>query len=128
MLAPKTIIVRSLDEKAIAAGRKTGVVGGTAWTSFGPLLVEAFETIAVANLRRSDEAKPSVLEVEPAMPGRNAHAGRLLDVVDGEAFDDDRRRNAIEEQVSGVNDGNPFARSEPQRPPDGLPDGGMPNG
>lgn len=121
LLVPEAIVVGCLNDKAIVSGREIGVGGRTAGSGFGPLPVEAFEAVAIANLHGSDEAEPGVFECEAVVSRRDIHAGGLFDAIDGEALDDDRRGNPVQEEVGGVNDSDAFAGGEPERSVGGLP-------
>src|SRR3954470_9049751 len=61
---PEAIVVGSLNAEGVVAGRNAGVVGGAARARVGPLMVEAFEHVAVADLLRGCEAESGVIELK----------------------------------------------------------------
>jgi len=106
------------------AGRDTGVVCRTARAGFGPLVVEAFEHVAVAHFLRGSEAEAGVIELEVVMAGGDFESiaiQGLVDVVNGESNEGDGRRDGVNGKVSGVDFDEAFRCGEPEEAVVGTP-------
>src|SRR5579872_1427452 len=68
---PDTVVVGRLHAEGVVARRDAGVIGGAARDGIGPLVIKAFEHVAVADLLRRSKAEAGVVELEVVVAGGN---------------------------------------------------------
>src|SRR5215469_6216967 len=74
LFVPDAVVVGGLHAKRVAAGRNVRVVGSAARAGFPPVVVEAFEYVALADLLRRNEAQARVFELEVVVTSRDLEA------------------------------------------------------
>src|SRR5829696_4908716 len=115
---PDAVVVAGDDQEAVRARPQVRVIGHAPVAAVNPILVEAFELVAVAHLLRRDEAEARVVEVEAAPARRQAQVGRRRHrlAVDAHLLDDGGRRLRVGGHVLGVDGRDALDGREPEAP------------